>query len=122
MNFQTRQNTTWDLVSDTEKLREHLNVDRWILFGGSWGSALTLAYAESHPDRVKALILRGIFTLRRYSENVSENSCSFPKFIAVYNLILNLSSGGSRISRRGDMDPLAGVWTSDVGTFQQKCM
>ena len=81
MNFKTRQNTTWDLVSDIEKLREHLNVDRWILFGGSWGSALTLAYAESHPDRVKALIPR---------ENVSENSCSFPKFIAVYNLILNL--------------------------------
>jgi proline iminopeptidase len=59
------QNTTWDLVSDIEKLREHLKIDQWILFGGSWGSTLALAYAETHPERVKALILRGIFTLRR---------------------------------------------------------
>jgi len=59
------ENTTWDLVSDIEKLRERLGVDKWVVFGGSWGSTLALAYAQSHPDRVKALILRGIFTIRR---------------------------------------------------------
>lgn len=58
--------TTWHLVSDLELLREHLGVERWQVFGGSWGSALALAYAQAHPDRVTELILRGIFTLRRY--------------------------------------------------------
>jgi len=58
------QNTTWDLVSDIEKLREHLKIDKWVVFGGSWGSTLSLTYSETHPDRVKALILRGIFLLR----------------------------------------------------------
>ncbi|MEY9953958.1 proline iminopeptidase [Leifsonia sp. EB34] len=57
-------NTTWHLVSDLEKLREHLDVERWQVFGGSWGSALALAYAETHPERVSELIVRGIFTLR----------------------------------------------------------
>ncbi len=59
------ENTTWDLVSDMEKIREHLGIDRWMLFGGSWGSTLSLAYAETHPERVKAMILRGIFMLRK---------------------------------------------------------
>lgn len=59
------ENTTWDLVSDMEKLRELLKVERWVVFGGSWGSTLALAYAESHPERCLGLILRGIFTLRR---------------------------------------------------------
>jgi len=59
-------NTTWDLVSDTEKLREHLGIDRWQVFGGSWGSTLALAYAETHPQRVTELVLRGIFLLRRW--------------------------------------------------------
>ncbi|MCU1409246.1 MAG: proline iminopeptidase [Microbacteriaceae bacterium] len=57
-------NTTWHLVDDMEKLREHLGIDRWQVFGGSWGSTLALAYAEKHTDRVTELILRGIFTLR----------------------------------------------------------
>ncbi|KAL8561486.1 hypothetical protein ACOMHN_011168 [Nucella lapillus] len=60
-----KDNTTWHSVEDMEKLRKHLGVDRWVVFGGSWGSTLSLAYAETHPDRVKALVLRGIFTLRR---------------------------------------------------------
>jgi proline iminopeptidase len=59
------QNTTWDLVADTERVREHLAIDRWLVFGGSWGSTLALAYAETHPDRVTELVLRGIFLLRR---------------------------------------------------------
>lgn len=59
------ENTTWDLVADIERLREHLGIDRWIVFGGSWGSTLALAYAETHPNRVKALVLRGIFLVRK---------------------------------------------------------
>jgi proline iminopeptidase len=60
-----RENTTWDLVADIETIRRHLGIDRWQVFGGSWGSSLALAYAETHPDRVSELVLRGIFTLRR---------------------------------------------------------
>ena len=59
-------NTTWDLVADIERLREHLGVERWLVFGGSWGSTLALAYAQSHPERVTHLVLRGIFLLRRW--------------------------------------------------------
>ncbi|KAA2263844.1 prolyl aminopeptidase [Solihabitans fulvus] len=58
-------NTTWHLVADLEKLREHLGVERWQVFGGSWGSTLALAYAETHAERVTELVLRGIFTLRQ---------------------------------------------------------
>src|SRR3954468_11984765 len=58
-------NTTWHLVSDIEALREHLGIARWQVFGGSWGSTLALAYAETHPDRVTELVLRGIFLLRK---------------------------------------------------------
>jgi len=59
-------NTTWHLVADMEKLREHLGIERWLVFGGSWGSTLGLAYAETHPERVTELVLRGIFLLRRW--------------------------------------------------------
>jgi proline iminopeptidase len=58
-------NTTWHLVSDIEALRVHLRIERWQVFGGSWGSTLALAYAETHPDRVTELVLRGIFLVRR---------------------------------------------------------
>lgn len=57
-------NTTWHLVEDIEKLRTHLSIDTWVVFGGSWGSTLSLCYAIKHPEAVKALILRGIFLLR----------------------------------------------------------
>ena len=60
-----RENTTWDLVNDMERIREHLGIERWLLFGGSWGSTLSLAYAEAHPQRVSAMVLRGIFMLRK---------------------------------------------------------
>lgn len=59
------QNTTWDLVADIEKIREHLGIQRWQVFGGSWGSTLALAYAETHPSAVTELVLRGIFLLRK---------------------------------------------------------
>ena len=60
-----RENTTWDLVADAERIRERLGIDRWLVFGGSWGSTLGLAYAETHPERCTGLILRGIFLSRR---------------------------------------------------------
>ena len=59
-------NTTWHLVSDIEALRTKLSIDRWQVFGGSWGSTLALAYAQKHPERVTELVLRGIFMLRRW--------------------------------------------------------
>lgn len=62
---ETRANTTQHLIADIERLRTHLGIERWMLFGGSWGSTLALAYAEAHPGRVTALVLRGIFLCRR---------------------------------------------------------
>lgn len=58
------ENTTWNLVADIEKLRSHLSISDWTVFGGSWGSTLAIAYAQTHPDRCNGLILRGIFMLR----------------------------------------------------------
>jgi len=58
-------NTTWHLVADIERLREMSGAQRWLVFGGSWGSTLALAYAQKHPQQVSELVLRGIFTLRR---------------------------------------------------------
>ncbi|OLF10871.1 prolyl aminopeptidase [Actinophytocola xinjiangensis] len=58
-------NTTWDLVADLEQLRELLGIDRWQVFGGSWGATLAAAYAQTHPQRVHEIILRGVFLLRR---------------------------------------------------------
>ena len=60
-----RNNTTWDLIADMERIRAHLAIDHWQLFGGSWGSTLALAYAQEYPERVTEMILRGIFLLRR---------------------------------------------------------
>jgi proline iminopeptidase len=72
------ENTTWDLVADLERLRQHLGIERWQVFGGSWGSTLALAYAETHPERVTELVLRGIFMIRKseidwfYQQGASE--------------------------------------------------
>ncbi|MEP0819768.1 prolyl aminopeptidase [Trichocoleus sp. FACHB-46] len=60
-----RENTTWDLVKDIEKLRSHLGIEQWVVFGGSWGSTLSLAYSQTYPERCLGLILRGIFMLRQ---------------------------------------------------------
>lgn len=81
------ENTTWDLVADMERLRQHLGIERWQVFGGSWGSTLALAYAESYPERVRELIVRGIFLLREkeirwfYQEGAS---ALFPEAWAEY--------------------------------------
>jgi len=62
---EVRENTTWDLVEDMERLRKALAIERWQVLGGSWGSTLALAYAETHPERVSELILRSVFLLRQ---------------------------------------------------------
>ncbi len=62
-NASLDDNTTWSLIEDIERLREHLGVEKWCVFGGSWGSTLALAYAIKHPERVESLVLRGIFLL-----------------------------------------------------------
>ncbi|XP_057976826.1 proline iminopeptidase [Malania oleifera] len=59
------ENTTMDLIEDIEKLREHLEIPEWQVFGGSWGSTLALAYSQSHPEKVTGIVLRGIFLLRK---------------------------------------------------------
>jgi proline iminopeptidase len=64
-NASLDNNTTWHLVADIERLREMMGVDTWLVFGGSWGSTLALAYAETHPERVSELVLRGIYTLTK---------------------------------------------------------
>jgi proline iminopeptidase len=64
-NASLEANTTWHLVADIERLREMMGVDTWLVFGGSWGSTLALAYAETHPERVSELVLRGIYTLTK---------------------------------------------------------
>ena len=71
------ENTTWDLVEDMQRLRAHLGIERWLVFGGSWGSTLALAYAQKHPEQVSALVLRGIFMLRRWElEWFYQDGCS----------------------------------------------
>ncbi|HEX4097477.1 MAG TPA: prolyl aminopeptidase, partial [Caulobacteraceae bacterium] len=62
-NASLEDNTTWSLIGDIERLREHLGIEKWCVFGGSWGSTLALAYAIQHPDRVESLVLRGVFLL-----------------------------------------------------------
>ncbi len=84
-------NTTWHLVSDMERLREHLGIDCWQLCGGSWGSTLSLAYAQTHPERVSELILRGIFLLRRAElEWFYQEGCSwmFPDAFEAYRAVI----------------------------------
>ncbi|PII84209.1 prolyl aminopeptidase [Leucobacter sp. OLJS4] len=105
-------NTTWHLVADIERLREHLGVDRWQVFGGSWGSTLALAYAQTHADRVTELVLRGIFTLRRseidwfYQEGASQ---LFPDVWEEYLSVIPEAERGDLVAayhrRLFDADP-----------------
>jgi proline iminopeptidase len=118
-----RENTTWDLVKDTEKLRTHLGIKQWTVFGGSWGSTIALAYAETHPDRVCGLILRGIFLCRRkeidwfYQEGASK---IFPDFWEPYLALIPKAERhdlvGAYYKRLTDQDPkvqleAAKVWS-----------
>ena len=82
-----RENTTWDLVNDIEKIRKFLKIESWVIFGGSWGSTLSLSYSISHPKRCKALVLRGIFLLRKIEIDwFYQEGCSyiFPDFWEEY--------------------------------------
>lgn len=87
------ENSTWDLINDIEKLRAYLGISKWMVFGGSWGSTLALAYAIHHPEQVAALILRGIFLCRPseikwfYQEGASQ---IFPDFWDEYQKIIPL--------------------------------
>lgn len=87
-HFCLEENTTWDLVEDIEKLRRHLGIDKWVVFGGSWGVTLALAYAEAYPQSVSALILRGVFLCRpeeiRWFYQEGGTSCLYPDFWESY--------------------------------------
>ncbi len=94
-------NTTWDLVADMERLRELLGIERWQLFGGSWGSTLALAYAERHPQRVSSLVLRGIFLVRRAElEWFYQQGCSwlYPEAFADYEAVIPPAERGDMIA------------------------
>ena len=100
-NAELSGNTTWDLVADIERLRERLGIARWLVFGGSWGSTLALAYAQAHPDRVAALVLRGIFLLRRWElEWFYQDGCSaiFPDLWEEYLAPIPPAERGDLIS------------------------
>ncbi len=87
----THANTTQHLVADIERIREHFGIARWLVFGGSWGSTLALAYAETHPERVSGMILRGIFLLRRRElEWFYQEGCSwiFPEAFEAYQRLI----------------------------------
>ena len=83
------ENTTWHLVRDIEALRVHLMIERWLVFGGSWGSTLALAYAQAHPTRVTELVLRGIFLGRRseldwFYQNAQGAGSLYPEYWETY--------------------------------------
>lgn len=94
-------NTTWDLVADIEKLRAHLGIDRWVVFGGSWGSTLSLAYSQKHPERCLGLILRGIFTLQRSELEWFYQAGAdmlFPDFFDAYKAVIPEAERGDMMA------------------------
>ena len=96
-------NTTWHLVADIEKLRNHFGVEQWLVFGGSWGSTLSLAYAERHPERVRGLVLRGIFLgrpgeIRWFYEAGHGASAIFPETWEQYLQLIPESERGDMIT------------------------
>ncbi len=107
-----RENTTWDLVADMEHIRSHLGIDKWQVFGGSWGSTLGLAYAQTHPDHVSELILRGVFMVRRFEIDwMYSNGASilFPDQFEPYQALIPEAERGDMVAayykRLTDRDP-----------------
>ena len=95
-------NTTWHLIEDIEKIREQFGVDQWLVFGGSWGSTLALAYAETHPERVRGLVLRGIFLcrpkeIRWFYEDSQGASAIFPDNYEAYLSLIPEAERGDMI-------------------------
>jgi proline iminopeptidase len=95
-------NTTWHLVEDIEKIREQFGVDQWLVFGGSWGSTLALSYAETHPERVRGLVLRGIFLcrpkeIRWFYEDSQGASAIFPDNYEEYLRVIPEAERGDMI-------------------------
>ncbi|HEX2270443.1 MAG TPA: prolyl aminopeptidase [Pyrinomonadaceae bacterium] len=95
-------NTTWHLVEDVEKVREHFGVEQWLVFGGSWGSTLALAYAETHPERVRGLVLRGIFLcrpkeIRWFYEDSQGASAIFPETWEQYKQLIPEAERGDMV-------------------------
>lgn len=98
---EVRENTTWDLVDDIERVRAHLGIEKWLVFGGSWGSTLALAYAAKHPERVAALVLRGIFLLTEAEVRwfyQSGASYVFPDAFDRYASVIPASERGDMIA------------------------
>jgi proline iminopeptidase len=96
-----RENTTWDIVEDIEKLKRHLGIDRWILFGGSWGSLLALCYAIRYPQSVKGIIIRGIFLGRAFENDwiyKSGMSCIYPDQWEAYQSLIPQSERGDMVA------------------------
>lgn len=96
-------NTTWHLVQDIEHFREHFGIEQWLVFGGSWGSTLSLAYAERHPERVRGLVLRGIFLcrpkeIRWFYEESHGASAIFPETWEQYVRIIPEAERGDMIN------------------------
>lgn len=127
-NASIENNTTWHLIADMERLRHQLGIGRWQLFGGSWGSTLSLAYAVTHPERVTALVLRGIFLLRK-SELLwfYQDGCSalFPEAWEAFERVIPPAERGDMIGayykRLVDPDPkvhlpAAEAWSVWEGT------
>ncbi|MFN0146426.1 MAG: prolyl aminopeptidase [Dehalococcoidia bacterium] len=92
-------NTTWHLAGDIERLRVHLGIDRWLVYGGSWGSTLGLAYAEAHPDRVTAMVLAGVTTTRPSEIDWLYGGVA-PLFPAEWERFV---AGASAVDRKGDV-------------------
>lgn len=89
-------NTTWHLASDMEMLRAHLGIEKWQVFGGSWGSTLALAYGQSHPERVREFVLRGIFTIRESEVQWLYQSGASALFPEAFENFRNLIPEGER--------------------------
>eukprot|EP00596_Hydrurales_sp_CCMP1899_P010618 CAMPEP_0119036206 /NCGR_PEP_ID=MMETSP1177-20130426/3739_1 /TAXON_ID=2985 /ORGANISM="Ochromonas sp, Strain CCMP1899" /LENGTH=317 /DNA_ID=CAMNT_0006995663 /DNA_START=309 /DNA_END=1262 /DNA_ORIENTATION=+ len=108
------ENTTYDSVKDFEKIREHLGISKWLVFGGSWGSTLSLTYAMEYPDRCTELVLRGIFLLREkeiaWLYQGPGANCLFPEDWAAYEAAIPVAERGDYMTAygrrlRGEMGP-----------------